>query len=159
MSPEPPARVLVAQLVVTLLVIGWAGFGFVGVSITDARGTEEFYASVSQVLAALLIAFALGLRGLAAAWILVFGRPILRAPLPLFVAALLLMLMLGEGRTLEALLDCSQGFCADSDTLNDVIFALIGGAVLVAVSLVLAAVSVLDADGVAGDSGRPDGFR
>ena len=48
--------------------------------------------------------------------------------------------------TLGALLDCSRGVCADSRTLNDVLFALIGGAVLVLLSFVLAVVTVLEDD-------------
>ncbi len=48
--------------------------------------------------------------------------------------------------TLGALLDCSRGVCADSRTLNEVLFALISGAVLVLLSFVLAVVTVLEDD-------------
>ncbi len=49
-EPElPPTRIIVARVVISLLLVTWAAFGLFGpVSITDARGTEEFYAGGRQ---------------------------------------------------------------------------------------------------------------
>ncbi len=149
-EPElPPTRIIVVRWLVTLLLLVPVVLVFpFPVKITDARGTEEFYAVAAQVLPALLIALALELRGLAAGLIYVFGREHLRreALNPLIVLALLLTLMAGEYRALSALLDCSRGVCADPDALSEVIYSLISGAVLVLVSFILAVLPVFEGD-------------
>jgi hypothetical protein len=100
-------------------------------ALTDAQGSEAFYAGAIGLLGALVISVAFQIRMAADALWRFFGR----GDTILMVAVLFSYLgaLIGGGASaLIALQDCDKNLCGSSENFNNVILALISGTTFLA---------------------------
>jgi hypothetical protein len=109
-------------------------------AMTSARGTETFYATVAQVLAAVAILMAIEARTMLTGFLELFGRDALGSGIGLGILAINASWAVigGEGVVLAALQSCDRGGeCASSYTMNQAILALICAGAVVTVSFLV----------------------